>query len=120
MAGTCVRSRRCSHGTSHECSASCALLGVRPDDLEDVAQDVLIRIFRHLDGYRRGGSFGGWVYRIAVNSVHDYRGRGGSPSVDGRRMGCGIRRKSLMKDRGRASMRSAVSAGASSKRPWGS
>ncbi len=49
------------------------LLGVPAQDREDVAQEVLVRVFRHLDGFRAGRSFGGWVYRITVNAAHDYR-----------------------------------------------
>lgn len=49
------------------------LLGVPLQDREDVAQEVLVRVFRHLKGFRGGHSFGGWVYRITVNAAHDYR-----------------------------------------------
>jgi RNA polymerase sigma-70 factor (ECF subfamily) len=51
------------------------LLGVPRDDREDVAQEIFVRVFRHLDGFRPGQPFRGWVYRIAVNSAHDYRRR---------------------------------------------
>jgi RNA polymerase sigma-70 factor (ECF subfamily) len=51
------------------------LLGIPPDDREDVAQEVFVRVFRHLDGFRRGQPFGAWVYRIAVNACHDHRKR---------------------------------------------
>ncbi len=51
------------------------LLGVRQGDREDVAQDVFIRVFRHLRGFRRGRSFSAWLYRIAVNASHDHRSR---------------------------------------------
>lgn len=53
------------------------LLGIPPDDREDVAQEVMIRVFRHLDGYRPGNPFTGWLYRVTVNSAHDYRRRRG-------------------------------------------
>jgi RNA polymerase sigma-70 factor (ECF subfamily) len=49
------------------------LLGVGIDDREDVAQEVFVRVFRHLRGFRHGNSFGGWLYRIAVNAAHDYK-----------------------------------------------
>lgn len=49
------------------------LLGVRQEDREDVAQDVFVRVFRHLDRFRTGRSFSAWVYRIAVNASHDHR-----------------------------------------------
>lgn len=51
------------------------LLGVPPADREDVAQEVFVRVFRHLDSYRPGRSFGGWLYRITVNACHDHRRR---------------------------------------------
>jgi RNA polymerase sigma-70 factor (ECF subfamily) len=53
------------------------LLGVPSDDREDVAQEVFVRVFRFLGGFKPGNSFAGWVYRITVNGVHDYRGRVG-------------------------------------------
>jgi len=49
------------------------LLGVRRDDREDVAQEVFVRVFRHLDGFRTGRPFGAWTWRIAVNATHDWR-----------------------------------------------
>lgn len=53
------------------------LLGVPSEDKEDVAQEVFVRVFRFLGGFKPGNPFAGWVYRIAVNAVHDYRGRVG-------------------------------------------
>lgn len=52
-----------------------ALLGVPRDDREDVAQEVFVRVFRHLDRFRAGQPFSGWLYRIAVNASHDHRRR---------------------------------------------
>jgi RNA polymerase sigma-70 factor (ECF subfamily) len=49
------------------------LLGVRPEDREDVAQEVFVRVFRHLEGFRTGESFSAWIYRIDVNASHDHR-----------------------------------------------
>jgi RNA polymerase sigma-70 factor (ECF subfamily) len=51
------------------------LLGVTATDRDDVAQDVFVRVFRHLDGFRPGGDFSGWIYRVTVNVVHDHRKR---------------------------------------------
>jgi RNA polymerase sigma-70 factor (ECF subfamily) len=48
-------------------------LGVAAADREDVAQEVFVRVFRHLGGFRRGRPFGAWVYRITVNAAHDWR-----------------------------------------------
>jgi len=52
-------------------------LGVPAQDREDVAQEVFVRVFRHLRGFRAGQEFGAWVYRITVNASHDYRSRRG-------------------------------------------
>ena len=38
-----------------------------------MAQEVFVRVFRHLRGFRTGQEFGAWVYRITVNAAHDYR-----------------------------------------------
>ena len=51
------------------------LLGVAPADRDDVAQEILVRVFRHLGTFKPGRSFRGWLYRIAVNAVHDHRYR---------------------------------------------
>ena len=58
------------------------LMGVPAQDREDVAQDVFVRVFRHLRSFQRGRSFGAWVYRIAVNAAHDYRARQGRRSSE--------------------------------------
>lgn len=52
-------------------------LGVPAQDREDVAQDVFLRVFRHLGGYRPRQAFGAWLYRVTVNAAHDYRTRRG-------------------------------------------
>jgi RNA polymerase sigma-70 factor (ECF subfamily) len=49
------------------------LFGIPAADREDVAQEVFVRVFRHLRGFRPGRSFTGWIYRITVNAAHDYR-----------------------------------------------
>jgi RNA polymerase sigma-70 factor (ECF subfamily) len=51
------------------------LLGIPPADREDIAQEVFVRVFSHLDSYRPGRPFGGWLYRITVNACHDHRRR---------------------------------------------
>lgn len=53
------------------------LMGVPAQDREDVAQEVLLRVFRHLGRFQRGRPFRSWIYRIAVNAAHDYRVRRG-------------------------------------------
>ncbi len=49
------------------------LMGIPSRDREDVAQEVFLRVFRSLNGFRPGGSFAGWIYRTAVHAAHDYR-----------------------------------------------
>ncbi|MFI7065147.1 sigma-70 family RNA polymerase sigma factor [Kribbella sp. NPDC050124] len=45
------------------------LTGNRPD-AEDLAQEVFVRVFRHLHGYT-SGTFEGWLYRITQNLFLD-------------------------------------------------
>jgi len=52
-------------------------LGVPVQDREDVGQEVFVRVFRHLGGYRPRQAFGAWLYRVTVNAAHDYRTRHG-------------------------------------------
>lgn len=42
-------------------------------DVDDVIQEVFVRIHRGLDDLRDGQSFGGWVYRIAERAVVDHQ-----------------------------------------------
>lgn len=51
------------------------LLGVPAQEREDVAQEVFLRVFRHLEGFRTDRSFGGWIYRVAVNATRDFQDR---------------------------------------------
>ena len=41
------------------------------EDAADMAQDVLIKIYRNLDRFRGEAAFSTWVYRISVNSCRD-------------------------------------------------
>jgi RNA polymerase sigma-70 factor (ECF subfamily) len=50
-------------------------LGVPRADREDVAQEIFVRLFRHLGRYRPTQPFRPWLYRVAVNACHDYRHR---------------------------------------------
>jgi RNA polymerase sigma-70 factor (ECF subfamily) len=52
-------------------------LGIPAQDREDVAQEIFIRVFRHLKGFRTGQEFGAWLYRVTVNAAHDHRRRRG-------------------------------------------
>jgi len=51
------------------------LMGVASADRDDVAQNVFLRIFRGLDGFRAGRPFSSWVYKIAANAAVDWRGQ---------------------------------------------
>jgi len=42
-----------------------------PDRAEDVAQEVLVRVSRSLDGYRGDARFATWLYRVLSNVVRD-------------------------------------------------
>ena len=44
-----------------------------PHDVEDVAQQVWMKVFQALPGYRTGRrSFEGWLVKVAQNSAEDY------------------------------------------------
>lgn len=44
-------------------------------DADDLAQDIFVRAFEGLDGFRGDASFSSWLYRIAVNRCRDYARR---------------------------------------------
>jgi RNA polymerase sigma-70 factor, ECF subfamily len=44
----------------------------RQDEVEDLAQEIFIKIFRAIRSYNFRASFGAWVSRIAVNHCYDY------------------------------------------------
>jgi RNA polymerase sigma-70 factor, ECF subfamily len=46
------------------------MLGNR-DDAREAAQEVYLRVFKHLGNYRIGEDFRGWLYRITINVCHD-------------------------------------------------
>jgi RNA polymerase sigma-70 factor (ECF subfamily) len=50
-------------------------------DAEDVAQEVFVRVFRGLRGYRGDSTFRTWLYRVALNVIRSHRAR---PSLFGR------------------------------------
>lgn len=39
---------------------------------EDLAQDVFIKVYRFLPGYRGDSEFGTWLYRLTLNTIRDY------------------------------------------------
>lgn len=51
---------------------SLRMLGA-PQDAEDAAQDINVKIITHLSTFRGESGFSTWVYRIAVNTLLNYR-----------------------------------------------
>ena len=49
-----------------------AQMNVAPTDVEDLAQDVFVRVYRNLHRFRGQSSFYTWLYRITVNVVFDH------------------------------------------------
>lgn len=44
-----------------------------PADAYDVVQEVFLKVFRNIGTFRSESSLKTWMYRIAVNEVHNYR-----------------------------------------------
>jgi len=44
----------------------------RPDDVEDLAQEVFVKAFRAIRSYDFRSSFGTWLSRVAVNHCYDF------------------------------------------------
>ncbi|MGE5380155.1 MAG: RNA polymerase sigma factor [Methylocystaceae bacterium] len=44
-----------------------------PDDVDDMAQDVFITVYRHLEQFEFRSSFSTWIYRIAINKCRDWQ-----------------------------------------------
>jgi len=42
-------------------------------DAEDLVQDIFVRAYRSIAGFRGESSFRSWLYRISVNVVHNHR-----------------------------------------------
>lgn len=53
-------------------SGTIARLIGRPEDVEDVAQDVFLRLYFSLDQLRTPEVFEPWLYRLTVNAAYDY------------------------------------------------
>ena len=47
----------------------------RPEDVEDVGQEVFIRLYYSLDQLRTPEVFEPWMYRLTVNAAYDYMRR---------------------------------------------
>ena len=46
-----------------------------PGELEDLGQEVFVKVFRKLHTFQHDSAFYTWLYRIAVNTATDYLGR---------------------------------------------
>src|SRR5271169_2904007 len=44
----------------------------RPEDVEDVAQEVFLRLYFSLDQLRTAEVFEPWLYRLTINAAYDY------------------------------------------------
>lgn len=44
----------------------------RPDEVEDIAQEVFLKVFRSIGTYDARSSFATWLCRVAVNHCYDY------------------------------------------------
>src|SRR5213076_3521916 len=44
----------------------------RPEDVEDVGQEVFLRLYYSLDQLRTKEVFEPWLYRLTVNAAYDY------------------------------------------------
>jgi RNA polymerase sigma-70 factor (ECF subfamily) len=49
-----------------------ARLIARPEDVEDVGQEVFLRLYYSLDQLRSPEVFEPWLYRLVVNAAYDY------------------------------------------------
>lgn len=47
-------------------------LARRPEDVEDLAQQVFLKVYQALPRFDFRASFGTWLYRIIVNECYDY------------------------------------------------
>jgi RNA polymerase sigma-70 factor (ECF subfamily) len=41
-------------------------------DADDIAQEVFVKVYRSLSGFRRDAQFTSWLYRITMNACIDY------------------------------------------------
>lgn len=42
------------------------------EEADDMTQDVFIKAWRHISGFKGRSAFGTWLYRIAVNTIRDF------------------------------------------------
>jgi RNA polymerase sigma-70 factor (ECF subfamily) len=42
------------------------------EDAKEVCQEAIFKIFRYLNGYKKGRSFKNWMYKIVMNASNDF------------------------------------------------
>ena len=47
----------------------------REGEAEELAQDVFVKVYKKLDGFRGDAKFSSWLFRIAYNTALDHRAR---------------------------------------------
>src|SRR5579862_1666973 len=52
----------------------------RPEDVEDVGQEVFLRLYYSLEQLRTAEVFEPWLYRLTVNAAYDYLRRQKRPA----------------------------------------
>ena len=50
-------------------------------EIEDIAQDTFLKVYRKLESFQHQSSFSTWLYRIAVNTALDFRKKTGRSPV---------------------------------------
>ena len=53
----------------------------RPQDAEDVAQEVFLRAYRSIADFRGEAGLNTWLYRITINACHDHQRKAKRPSA---------------------------------------
>lgn len=48
-------------------------MGLSKDDALDACQDTFVKVFRYIHRFHTGQAFFKWLYRIAINAIHDHR-----------------------------------------------
>jgi RNA polymerase sigma-70 factor (ECF subfamily) len=42
------------------------------EDAKEVCQEAILKIFKYMNGFKRGNSFKNWMYKIVVNASNDF------------------------------------------------
>jgi RNA polymerase sigma-70 factor (ECF subfamily) len=42
------------------------------EDAKEVCQEAILKIFKYMNGYKKGKSFKNWMYKIVVNASNDF------------------------------------------------